>query len=178
MLQKSRILHGIYHSCPSITALVLHTESAVGHRNNHLIHTSKGHNIHYIHYITFSTNIKLDVSSLGTPHFWVSHNCTYVMRCRSIWCLSVERLFSYINTYRGPLKSDCFHAQIERGFNVHLFLCFQADVDIAVKAAREAFKLGSPWRTMDASERGILLNRLADLIERDREYLAVRIISG
>jgi len=48
----------------------------------------------------------------------------------------------------------------------------KADVDIAVKAAREAFKLGSPWRTMDASERGILLNRLADLIERDREYLA------
>ena len=48
----------------------------------------------------------------------------------------------------------------------------KADVDLAVKAAREAFKLGSPWRTMDASERGRLLNKLADLIERDREYLA------
>ena len=48
----------------------------------------------------------------------------------------------------------------------------KADVDKAVKAAREAFKLGSVWRTMDASDRGRLLNKLADLIERDREYLA------
>ena len=46
------------------------------------------------------------------------------------------------------------------------------DVDIAVAAAREAFKLGSTWRTMDASERGKLLGKLADVIERDREYLA------
>uniref|UniRef100_A0A8C6DUB9 aldehyde dehydrogenase (NAD(+)) n=1 Tax=Moschus moschiferus TaxID=68415 RepID=A0A8C6DUB9_MOSMO len=48
----------------------------------------------------------------------------------------------------------------------------KADVDRAVKAARAAFQLGSPWRRMDASERGRLLNRLADLIERDRTYLA------
>lgn len=48
----------------------------------------------------------------------------------------------------------------------------KADVDIAVKAAGEAFKLGSKWRTMDASERGRLLYKLADAIERDREYLA------
>ncbi|NP_001040475.1 mitochondrial aldehyde dehydrogenase [Bombyx mori] len=48
----------------------------------------------------------------------------------------------------------------------------KADVDKAVKAARNAFKLGSPWRTMDASERGALINKLADLIERDRTYLA------
>ena len=48
----------------------------------------------------------------------------------------------------------------------------KADVDKAVKAAREAFKLGSPWRTMDASQRGVLLHKLADLIERDQEYLA------
>ncbi|KAK2507761.1 hypothetical protein MC885_000884 [Smutsia gigantea] len=46
------------------------------------------------------------------------------------------------------------------------------DVDRAVKAARAAFQLGSPWRCMDASDRGRLLNRLADLIERDRTYLA------
>lgn len=50
---------------------------------------------------------------------------------------------------------------------------FQADVDKAVKAARAAFQLGSPWRRMDASARGRLLYRLADLIERDRTYLAV-----
>jgi len=48
----------------------------------------------------------------------------------------------------------------------------KADVDKAVSAAREAFKLGSPWRTMDASARGHLLYKLADLIERDRQYLA------
>jgi len=45
-----------------------------------------------------------------------------------------------------------------------------------VKAARKAFELGSPWRTMDASERGRLLNKLADLVERDRLTLAVSII--
>lgn len=48
----------------------------------------------------------------------------------------------------------------------------QADIDIAVDAACEAFKLGGTWRTMDASKRGVLLNKLADLIERDHEYLA------
>ncbi len=48
----------------------------------------------------------------------------------------------------------------------------KADVDKAVRAACEAFKLGSPWRTMAASERGRLLYKLAELIERDRDYLA------
>ncbi|NXD14349.1 AL1A1 dehydrogenase, partial [Nothocercus nigrocapillus] len=48
----------------------------------------------------------------------------------------------------------------------------KADVDKAVKAARKAFELGSPWRTMDASERGRLLHKLADLVERDRLILA------
>ena len=45
-------------------------------------------------------------------------------------------------------------------------------MDAAVAAARAAFKLGSPWRTMDASQRGRLINKLADLIERDSRYLA------
>ncbi|KAG7300230.1 Aldehyde dehydrogenase-mitochondrial [Plutella xylostella] len=48
----------------------------------------------------------------------------------------------------------------------------KADVDRAVQAAKDAFKLGSPWRRMDPSERGRLLYRLADLIERDRNYIA------
>lgn len=52
-------------------------------------------------------------------------------------------------------------------------VALQADVDKAVKAAKEAFRIGSPWRRMDASHRGKLLNRLADLVERDRAYLAV-----
>ncbi|XP_059622393.1 aldehyde dehydrogenase, mitochondrial [Phlebotomus argentipes] len=46
------------------------------------------------------------------------------------------------------------------------------DVNLAVAAAKAAFTLGSPWRRMDASERGALIYRLADLIERDRNYLA------
>jgi len=48
----------------------------------------------------------------------------------------------------------------------------KADVELAVKAAKNAFKLNSPWRTMDASDRGHLLYKLADLMERDRVYLA------
>jgi len=43
----------------------------------------------------------------------------------------------------------------------------------AVQAARDAFSLGSPWRRMDAADRGNLLRKLADLIERDALYLAV-----
>lgn len=48
----------------------------------------------------------------------------------------------------------------------------KADVDLAVAAANNAFRLGSPWREMDASERGRLLYKLADLMERDANYLA------
>uniref|UniRef100_A0A8C9TY15 aldehyde dehydrogenase (NAD(+)) n=1 Tax=Scleropages formosus TaxID=113540 RepID=A0A8C9TY15_SCLFO len=48
----------------------------------------------------------------------------------------------------------------------------KADVDKAVKAAKDAFQLGSPWRRMDASDRGLLLSHLADRIERDAAYLA------
>lgn len=53
----------------------------------------------------------------------------------------------------------------------------KADVDAAVDAAFQAFKHGSPWRTMDASERGRILYKLADLMERDGAYLAVSFFS-
>jgi aldehyde dehydrogenase (NAD+) len=46
-----------------------------------------------------------------------------------------------------------------------------ADVNKAVRAARTAFE-GGPWRRMAAAERGRLLNKLADLIERHAEELA------
>jgi aldehyde dehydrogenase (NAD+) len=45
------------------------------------------------------------------------------------------------------------------------------DVNRAVRAAREAFERG-PWRRMSASERGRLLNKLADLIEKHIDELA------
>jgi aldehyde dehydrogenase (NAD+) len=47
-----------------------------------------------------------------------------------------------------------------------------ADVDLAVKAARKAFHSKSPWRRMSASERGKLMNRLADLMEKHADELA------
>src|ERR1700722_18922628 len=46
-----------------------------------------------------------------------------------------------------------------------------ADVEIAVKAAREAFEHG-PWRKTQASARGRLLLHLADLIEKNADELA------
>jgi aldehyde dehydrogenase (NAD+) len=46
-----------------------------------------------------------------------------------------------------------------------------ADVDKAVRAARKAFEAGT-WSKMNASERGRLLYRLADLIERHAEEFA------
>jgi aldehyde dehydrogenase (NAD+) len=45
------------------------------------------------------------------------------------------------------------------------------DVDRAVAAARQALERG-PWRTMSASERGRLMNRLAELLEKHAEELA------
>ncbi len=45
------------------------------------------------------------------------------------------------------------------------------DIDMAVAAARKAFESKS-WRKMDARDRGRLIYKLADLIERDIEQLA------
>lgn len=45
------------------------------------------------------------------------------------------------------------------------------DIDVAVKAARKAFE--GPWRTMPARERGLLLWKFADLIEREAHDLAL-----
>ncbi|CAH0714533.1 unnamed protein product, partial [Brenthis ino] len=47
----------------------------------------------------------------------------------------------------------------------------KADVDLAVDAAVKAFHRYSEWRLLDASQRGRLLLKLADLIERDVKYL-------
>lgn len=47
----------------------------------------------------------------------------------------------------------------------------KADIDAAVKAARAALETG-PWGRMNASERGLLLHRLADAMESHKEELA------
>ncbi|KAF7122674.1 hypothetical protein CNMCM5793_000784 [Aspergillus hiratsukae] len=46
----------------------------------------------------------------------------------------------------------------------------EKDVDIAVAAARKAFE--GPWRQVTPSERGRMLTKLADLMERDIDTLA------
>ena len=52
----------------------------------------------------------------------------------------------------------------------------KADVDLAVAAAKRAFKFGSEWRTMDASNRGKLIHKFCDLIEQNKVKLtAVRV---
>lgn len=48
----------------------------------------------------------------------------------------------------------------------------KADVDLAVAAAKKAFSLQSPWRKLDASKRGEILLKLADLLDRDLAILA------
>ncbi|HEV2965172.1 MAG TPA: aldehyde dehydrogenase family protein [Candidatus Angelobacter sp.] len=48
-----------------------------------------------------------------------------------------------------------------------------SDVDQAVAAARKAFdEVGGPWRKMSASERGKVLWRIADLVEKNIDELA------
>ncbi|KAJ2950134.1 hypothetical protein O0L34_g11484 [Tuta absoluta] len=48
----------------------------------------------------------------------------------------------------------------------------KADINLAVAAAKKAFHRYSEWRRMDASERGRLILKLADLIESQARYLA------
>ena len=54
-----------------------------------------------------------------------------------------------------------------------LCVTMQADIDKAVQAAKEAFKRGSAYRQLDASARGRLLLKLAELIDRDKAIIAV-----
>ncbi|MBC1935727.1 aldehyde dehydrogenase family protein [Listeria grandensis] len=47
----------------------------------------------------------------------------------------------------------------------------EADIDLAVKAARHAFEIGE-WSKLSGIERGNLINKLADLMEENKEELA------
>jgi aldehyde dehydrogenase (NAD+) len=47
----------------------------------------------------------------------------------------------------------------------------RADVDLAVKSSRKAFEKG-PWRKMSARERGKIIGRIADTLEKHKEELA------
>uniref|UniRef100_V5GV38 Retinal dehydrogenase 2 n=1 Tax=Anoplophora glabripennis TaxID=217634 RepID=V5GV38_ANOGL len=70
-----------------------------------------------------------------------------------------KKTFPVINPTNGQVIAEVDEADKE-------------DVDIAVAAAKAAFARGSEWRTMDASERGKLINNLADLMLRDISDLA------
>jgi len=76
------------------------------------------------------------------------------------WIDSVSgKTFETINPATGEVLANVAEAD-------------EADVNLAVKAARKAFHSKAAWRRMSASERGKLLHRLADLIERNAEDLA------
>src|ERR1700760_3264655 len=47
------------------------------------------------------------------------------------------------------------------------------DINQAVKAARTAFADDSPWRRMNASDRGRLIWKIAELIEENADELAM-----
>jgi aldehyde dehydrogenase (NAD+) len=76
------------------------------------------------------------------------------------WVDSVSgKTFETINPATGELLARVAEAD-------------EADVELAVKAARKAFHAKNHWRRMPASERAKLLNRLADLIEANIEELS------
>ena len=68
--------------------------------------------------------------------------------------------FETINPATEDVLAEVAHGQAE-------------DVDRAVKAARKAFAEDSPWRCMNASDRGRLIWRIAELIEENADELAM-----
>ena len=74
--------------------------------------------------------------------------------------LQGQKKFNTINPATGEVLTEIVEASAN-------------DVDRAVQAARRAFEdRGGPWRKMSASERGRLLWRLADLVEKNIDELA------
>ncbi|RAO74313.1 uncharacterized protein BHQ10_010325 [Talaromyces amestolkiae] len=54
----------------------------------------------------------------------------------------------------------------------HISAAGEEDVELAMQAARAAFTPGSEWRSISPAERGKLLWKVADLVERDQHILA------
>ncbi len=70
------------------------------------------------------------------------------------------------------IRHDLSHLQpSHREVLSHVAEGDKADVDAAVRAAREAFDHG-PWRKLTASERGRMIWKLADLLEQHTEEFA------
>jgi aminomuconate-semialdehyde/2-hydroxymuconate-6-semialdehyde dehydrogenase len=84
----------------------------------------------------------------------------------------VERLLHFIGGVFVEPGSGAWLENVEPATGkviAHIAGGTKADVDSAVKAARQAFP---SWSEMPPSERSRLLNRWADLVERDLESLA------
>ncbi|XP_031345333.1 retinal dehydrogenase 1-like [Photinus pyralis] len=70
-----------------------------------------------------------------------------------------KKTFPVLNPATGKKIADIAEADKE-------------DVNKAVAAAKAAFERNSEWRTMSPASRGELILKLADLMKRDKEYLA------
>lgn len=97
------------------------------------------------------------------------------MNCKQL----ARRAFSYqnqllINGKFQPASNgetfDTFNPATEEKIT-SVSAATKEDVDKAVKSARKAFDDG-PWRRMSGAERGRLMYKLADLIEKNRDELA------
>jgi aldehyde dehydrogenase (NAD+) len=88
--------------------------------------------------------------------------------------LSQEPVKAYIGGKWTPASDGATFKTLDPGDGSVLATvaaCSAADVDKAVDAARKAFR-ESGWATMPASDRAVILHRLADLIDARRDELA------
>jgi aldehyde dehydrogenase (NAD+) len=88
--------------------------------------------------------------------------------------IALPELKLLINNRWQPSQSGRTFATINPSTGEEICQVAEADatdVELAVRAARAAFESG-PWRKMNASARGLLLHRLADLIEANADQLA------
>ena len=95
--------------------------------------------------ISSGADVKISATKLLINNEWVDSNN--------------GRTFETINPTNGEIIAHVAEAD-------------EADVNKAVRAARAAFNHGAEWRRMSASNRGYLLNRLADLMEKHIDELA------
>jgi len=95
--------------------------------------------------MTIATNVKIEAGQLLINGEWSAAGSA--------------KTFKTINPATGEVLTEIADAGA-------------ADVDRAVAAAREAFAEGSKWRRMSASDRGRLIWKLAELMERDLDELA------
>ena len=70
------------------------------------------------------------------------------------------KTFATLNPATEETLTEVAHGQAE-------------DIERAVRAARKAFADDSPWRRMNASDRGRMIWRIADLIEQHGDELAM-----